>query len=224
MFACPSLAARDLLLRVLALSLPFTVKILLLLLLFLTFSVLVANPKKLLYTVANSARSLLNRENKTKQKVALYRVPNPRPAKHVGVARLTFSWFQLGFDPTLEALHDIPFSSHSNQSKHSSARQPAHHPRVPSLTHVVFFTYAHPAVTRSPKDRNPETCRAQKHVWPLFLPPARPRLMISSPLFCRRRWDGEIRERCFPPGLLAAPSCAWLDGVGVTTSATLQPQ
>ena len=35
---------------------------LLLLLLFLTFSVLVANPKKLLYTVANPARGLLNRE------------------------------------------------------------------------------------------------------------------------------------------------------------------
>ena len=29
-------------------------------LLFLVFSVLVANPKKLLYTVTNSARSLLN--------------------------------------------------------------------------------------------------------------------------------------------------------------------
>ena len=36
--------------------------------LFLTFSALVANPKKLLYTVANPARSLLNRgkkQNKT---------------------------------------------------------------------------------------------------------------------------------------------------------------
>ena len=32
----------------------------LLLLLFLTFSVLVANPKKLLYTVANPVRGLLN--------------------------------------------------------------------------------------------------------------------------------------------------------------------
>ena len=32
------------------------------LLLFLTFSVLVAKPKKLLYTVANPARGLLNRE------------------------------------------------------------------------------------------------------------------------------------------------------------------
>ena len=37
-------------------------QLLLLLLLFLTFSVLVANPKKLLYTVANPARGLLNRE------------------------------------------------------------------------------------------------------------------------------------------------------------------
>ena len=33
--------------------------------LFLTFSVLVANPKKLLYTVANPARGLLNREKRT---------------------------------------------------------------------------------------------------------------------------------------------------------------
>ena len=33
--------------------------------LFLTFSVLVANPKKLLYTVANPARGLLNREKVT---------------------------------------------------------------------------------------------------------------------------------------------------------------
>ena len=37
-----------------------------LLLLFLTFSVLVANPKKLMYTVANPARDLLNREKRTK--------------------------------------------------------------------------------------------------------------------------------------------------------------
>ena len=35
-------------------------------LLFLIFSVLVANPKKLLYTVANPARGVLNRENITK--------------------------------------------------------------------------------------------------------------------------------------------------------------
>ena len=40
------------------------------LLLFLTFSVLVANPKKLLYTVANPARGLLNREKRTEEKVA----------------------------------------------------------------------------------------------------------------------------------------------------------
>ena len=38
-----------------------------LLLLFLTFSALVANPKKLLYTVANPARGLLDREKKTKR-------------------------------------------------------------------------------------------------------------------------------------------------------------
>ena len=41
---------------------------LLLLLLFLTFSALVANPNKLLYTVANPARGLLNREKKKKKK------------------------------------------------------------------------------------------------------------------------------------------------------------
>ena len=44
----------------------YLVAMLLLLLLFLTFSVLVANPKKLLYTVANPARGLLNREKRTK--------------------------------------------------------------------------------------------------------------------------------------------------------------
>ena len=41
--------------------------LLLLLLLFLTFIVLAANPKNLLYTVANPARGLLNR-GKTKKK------------------------------------------------------------------------------------------------------------------------------------------------------------
>ena len=35
--------------------------------LFLTFSALVANPKKLLYTVANPARGLLNRGKKKKK-------------------------------------------------------------------------------------------------------------------------------------------------------------
>ena len=49
-----------------------------LLLLFLTFSALVANPKKLLYTVANPARGLLNRERKKKEKV-WQRPPPPPP-------------------------------------------------------------------------------------------------------------------------------------------------
>ena len=52
--------------------------LLLLLLLFLTFSVLVANPKKLLYTVANPARGLLNREKRTKEKVWQH-TPPPHP-------------------------------------------------------------------------------------------------------------------------------------------------
>ena len=51
---------------------------LLLLLLFLTFSVLVANPKKLHYTVANPARDLLNREKRTKEKVWQH-TPPPHP-------------------------------------------------------------------------------------------------------------------------------------------------
>ena len=55
---------------------PYT--LLLLLLLFLTFSVLVANPKKLLYTVANPARGLLNREKRTKEKVWQH-TPPPTP-------------------------------------------------------------------------------------------------------------------------------------------------
>ena len=50
-----------------------------LLLLFLTFSVLVANPKKLLYTVANPARGLLNREKRTKEKVWQHTPPPPTP-------------------------------------------------------------------------------------------------------------------------------------------------
>ena len=47
---------------------------LLLLLLFLTFSALVANPKKttVLYTVANPARGLLNREKKKKKKSGIF--------------------------------------------------------------------------------------------------------------------------------------------------------
>ena len=47
--------------------------------LFLTFSVLVANPKKLLYTVANPARGLLNREKRTKEKVWQHTPPPPTP-------------------------------------------------------------------------------------------------------------------------------------------------
>ena len=49
----------------------------LLLLLFLTFSALVANPKKLLYTVANPARGLLNREKKKKKKSGSAPPPPP---------------------------------------------------------------------------------------------------------------------------------------------------
>ena len=54
-----------------------------LLLLFLTFSVLVANPKKLLYTVANPARGLLNREKRTKEKVWQHTPPPPPPTLFV---------------------------------------------------------------------------------------------------------------------------------------------
>ena len=52
----------------------------LLLLLFLTFSALVANVKKLLYTVANPARGLLNREKKKKKSLAAP-LPPPRAAR-----------------------------------------------------------------------------------------------------------------------------------------------
>ena len=48
-------------------------------LLFLTISVLVANPKKLLYTVVNPARDLLNREEITKEKVWQHTPPPPHP-------------------------------------------------------------------------------------------------------------------------------------------------
>ena len=53
-----------------------------LLLLFLTFSVLVANPKKLLYTAANSAsRGLLNRGKK--KKIKTLAAPPPLPMQLV---------------------------------------------------------------------------------------------------------------------------------------------
>ena len=54
------------------------VPLLLLLLLFLTFSVLVANPNKILYTVAIPARGLLNREKRTKEEVWPH-TPPPHP-------------------------------------------------------------------------------------------------------------------------------------------------
>ena len=56
------------------------IQLLLLLLLFLTFSVLVANPKKLLYTVANPARDLLNKEKRTKETVWQH-TPSPHPPR-----------------------------------------------------------------------------------------------------------------------------------------------
>ena len=49
-------------------------------LLFLTFSALVANPKKT-YTVANPARGLLNREKKKKKKSGSAPPPPPRAAR-----------------------------------------------------------------------------------------------------------------------------------------------
>ena len=53
--------------------------LLLSLLLFLTFSVLVAKPKKTIYTVANPARGLLSREKRTKEKVWQHTPPPPPP-------------------------------------------------------------------------------------------------------------------------------------------------
>ena len=51
-----------------------------LMLLFLTFSALVANPKKLLYTVANPAHGLLNKAEK-KLKKSLAAPPPPPPPR-----------------------------------------------------------------------------------------------------------------------------------------------
>ena len=59
------------------------------LLLFLTFSVLVANPKKLLYTVANPARGLLNREKRTKEKVWQHTPPTPYTARSEKINKIT---------------------------------------------------------------------------------------------------------------------------------------
>ena len=62
----------------------------LLLLLFLTFSVLVANPKKLLYTVAKPARGLLNREKRTKEKVWQHTPPpTPHTARSEKINKIT---------------------------------------------------------------------------------------------------------------------------------------
>ena len=64
--------------------------LLLLLLLFLTFSVLVANPKKLLYTVANPARGLLNREKRTKEEVWQHTPPpTPHTARSEKINKIT---------------------------------------------------------------------------------------------------------------------------------------
>ena len=61
-----------------------------LLLLFLTFSGLVANPKKLLYTVANPARGLLNREKRTKEKVWQHTPPpTPHTARSEKINKIT---------------------------------------------------------------------------------------------------------------------------------------
>ena len=50
--------------------------------LFLKFSALVANPKKTtLYTVANPARGLLNREKKKKKKSGSNPPPSPSPPR-----------------------------------------------------------------------------------------------------------------------------------------------
>ena len=63
------------------------------LLLFLTFSVLVAIPKKLLYTVANPARGLLNREKRrekrTKEKVWHHTPPTPHTARSEKINKFT---------------------------------------------------------------------------------------------------------------------------------------
>ena len=65
-------------------------QLLLLLLLFLTFSVLVANPKKLLSTVANPARGLLNREKRTKEKVWQHTPPpTPHTARSEKINKIT---------------------------------------------------------------------------------------------------------------------------------------
>ena len=65
--------------------------LLLLLLLFLIFSVLVANPKNyFIYTVANPARGLLNREKRTKEKVWQHTSPpTPHTARSEKINKIT---------------------------------------------------------------------------------------------------------------------------------------
>ena len=52
-------------------------------------NVLVANPKKLLYTVANPARGLLNREKRTKEKVWQHTPPHPHTARSEKINKIT---------------------------------------------------------------------------------------------------------------------------------------
>ena len=70
-------------------------------LLFLTFSAWVANPKKLLYTVANPARGLLNRKKKKK----VWQPPSP-PQPIVVVVVVVVSHIQrIGCQPEKTTLH-----------------------------------------------------------------------------------------------------------------------
>ena len=57
-------------------------------LLFLAFGALVANPKKLLYTVANPARGLLNRGKKKRKSLAEARSKNVKNTHHTHTLRI----------------------------------------------------------------------------------------------------------------------------------------
>ena len=59
--------------------------------LFLTFSVLVANPKKLLDTVANPARGLLNRERRTKEKSLAPHIHSNHTSNRINISSLRHS-------------------------------------------------------------------------------------------------------------------------------------
>ena len=114
--------------------------LLLLLLLFLTFSVLVANPKKLLYTVANAARGLLNREKRTKEKVWQHTPPpTPHTARSEKINKITRRIYRRYAGGRSRVRTRIPFGSSTRpMGVASQFYTPVCDNKVPSLVASLF--------------------------------------------------------------------------------------